>query len=88
MIKDMDPWIRGSAAGAAARAANGAAASAASVCTSYITRYLYPLNCSKDVNSATSCQRWLRQSKGDRDKHAEATKKQSNEPVRRLACCM
>ena len=37
IIKDMDPWIRGSAAGAAARAAAGAAAgaaaSAATVCT-------------------------------------------------------
>ena len=36
-MKDMDPWIHGSAAGAAARAATGAAAgaaaSAASVCT-------------------------------------------------------
>ena len=29
MIKDMDPWIHGSAAGAAARAAAGAAAGAA-----------------------------------------------------------
>ena len=37
IIKDMDPWIHGSAAGAAARAAAGAAAgaaaSAAPVCT-------------------------------------------------------
>ena len=40
MIKDMDPWIHGSAAGAAARAATGAAAgaaaSAATVCTYYV----------------------------------------------------
>ena len=32
MIKDMDPWIHGSAAGAAA----GAAASAATVCTYHV----------------------------------------------------
>ena len=40
IIKDMDPWIHGSAAGAAARAAAGAAAgaaaSAATVCTYYV----------------------------------------------------
>ena len=37
MIKDMDPWIHGSAAGAVARAAAGAAAaSAATVCTYYV----------------------------------------------------
>ena len=36
MIKDMDPWIHGSAAGAAARAAAGAAASAATVCTCHV----------------------------------------------------
>ena len=39
-MKDMDPWIHGSAAGAAARAAAGAAAgaaaSAATVCTYYV----------------------------------------------------
>ena len=42
MIKDMDPWIHGSAAGAAARAAAGAAAgaaaSAATVCTYYVIK--------------------------------------------------
>ena len=32
IIKDMDPWMHGSAAGAAA----GAAASAATVCTYYL----------------------------------------------------
>ena len=32
-MKDMDPWIHGSAAKAAAGAAAGAAASAATVCT-------------------------------------------------------
>ena len=41
IIKDMDPWIHGSAAGAAARAAAGAAAgaaaSAAAVCISLCT---------------------------------------------------
>ena len=40
IIKDMDPWIHGSAAGAAARAAAGAAAgaaaSAATVCTYHV----------------------------------------------------
>ena len=40
VIKDMDPWIHGSAAGAAARAAAGAAAgaaaSAATVCTYHV----------------------------------------------------
>ena len=40
MIKDMDPWIHGSAAGAAARAAAGAAAgaaaSAATVCIYHV----------------------------------------------------
>ena len=43
MIKDMDPWIHGSAAGAAARAAAGAAAgaaaSAATVCAYHVIRY-------------------------------------------------
>ena len=39
MIKDMDPWIHGSAAGAAARAAAGAAggaAASATLCTYYV----------------------------------------------------
>ena len=40
IIKDVDPWIHGSAAGAAARAAAGAAAgaaaSAATVCTYHV----------------------------------------------------
>ena len=40
IIKDMDPWIHGSAPGAVARAhagaAAGAAASAATVCTYYV----------------------------------------------------
>ena len=36
VIKVMDRWIHGSAAGAAARAAAGAAASAATVCTYYV----------------------------------------------------
>ena len=36
IIKDMDPWIHGSAVGAAARAAAGAAASAATVCTYHV----------------------------------------------------
>ena len=40
-MKNMDPWIHGSAAGAAARAAagaaSGAAASAAAVCIYYVS---------------------------------------------------